>query len=107
MSEKTKTAVIGDKDTVLAFKAAGAEIFPVINPQQAREALRRLIKEDYAVILITERAAEGNADIISRTKSAAYPAIIPIPDSGGTTGAGIAGIRKDVEKAIGTDIIFK
>ena len=34
------------------------------------------------------------------------PAIIPIPGVSGNTGAGLARVRKSVEKAVGSDIIF-
>jgi V/A-type H+-transporting ATPase subunit F len=35
------------------------------------------------------------------------PAIIPIPGVNGNNGCGIAAVRKSVEQAVGSDIIFK
>ena len=109
MSDKTnnKIAVIGDKDSVTAFKALGLEIFPDANPFATRELFKKLAHEHYAVILITEKAAGGIPDVIAKYKASAYPVIIPIPDSTGTNGFGIQGLKNDIEKAIGTDIIFK
>ena len=109
MSEKTnnKIAVIGDKDSVTAFKALGLEIFPDVNPFATRETIKKLSHDRYAIILITEKAAGGVPDIIAKYKASAYPVIIPIPDSAGTNGFGIQGLKNDIEKAIGTDIIFK
>jgi len=101
-----KTAIIGDKDSVTAFKALGVRVFPDTNPFAVRETLKRLAREHYALILITERAAEGVADAIAKYKAEPYPIIIPIPDSTGTTGFGIQGLKNDVEKAFGADIIF-
>ena len=43
---------------------------------------------------------------IERYRNRTYPAIIPIPSSSGSTGYGVANIKKDVEKAVGTDILF-
>ena len=34
------------------------------------------------------------------------PAIIPIPGAGGSLGIGIANVKKSVERAVGSDIIF-
>ncbi len=34
------------------------------------------------------------------------PAIIQIPGVSGNTGAGVAGVKKSVEQAVGSDIIF-
>ena len=34
------------------------------------------------------------------------PAVIPIPGISGNTGIGLARVRKCVEKAVGSDIIF-
>ena len=34
------------------------------------------------------------------------PAVIQIPGVAGNTGAGVEGVRKTVEQAVGTDILF-
>ena len=99
-------AIIGDKDSVLAFKALGMKVFSDLNPFAVRETLKQLARENYAIVLITEKAAQSVPDAIAKYKTAPYPVIIPIPDSTGATGFGIQGLKNDVEKAIGTDIIF-
>lgn len=101
-----KMAVIGDKDSILGFKAIGLEVFPVVKPEDANFVINRLAKEDYAVIFITEPVAERVQEAISKYKTAPFPAIIPIPTGAGTTGLGMQGVRDNVEKAIGADIIF-
>ncbi len=102
---KDKIAVIGDKDSVLAFKAIGVDVFSVYNDSEAKDTLR-IAARNYKVILITEDIAAAIKEIIARYKSAAYPIVIPIPGSQGTTGFGLNQIKKDVEKAIGVDILF-
>ncbi|MCI8303389.1 MAG: V-type ATP synthase subunit F, partial [Lawsonibacter sp.] len=42
-----KIAAMGDKDSVLGFKALGLEVCPVDSPEQGREALHRMAKENY------------------------------------------------------------
>lgn len=100
-----KIAVVGDKDSVLAFKAIGVEVFSVNGFFEAREIVKKLAR-DYAVIFITEEIAKELTSLTDRYKARAYPVIIPIPSAAGTTGYGMEGIKKDVEKAIGADILF-
>ena len=59
----------------------------------------------YAVIFITEEIAESIEDIVNRYKARPYPAVIPIPGAQGSDGFGMKGISKNVEKALGTDIL--
>ena len=100
-----KIAVIGDKDSVLAFRALGIDVFAVSDNEEAEKTLKKLAREN-AVIFIPEQIAEKVGEIIMRYKSRPYPAVIPIPSGEGASGFGMDGIRKDVEKAIGADILF-
>ena len=45
-----RIAVVGEKDSVLGFQALGLDVFPAGGADQARTALHRLAKENYAVI---------------------------------------------------------
>lgn len=99
-----KIAVIGDKDSILAFKAVGADVYPIKNNFDAADTLKKLART-YAVIFITEEIAEEIEDIVNRYKARPYPAVIPIPGAQGTDGFGMKGISKNVEKALGTDIL--
>lgn len=98
-------AVLGDKDSVLAFKAIGLDVFPVENETQAREKLHALARK-YSVIFVTEQVAEQASQLIERYKSRPYPVVVPIPSAEGNTGLGMQGIKSNVEKAIGADILF-
>ena len=104
MSKKSSIAALGDADTVFAFKAVGADAYAVTNETEAREKLR-LLARNYDIIFITEQFAERVPDLIARYKTRAFPAVIPIPSSQGSTGLGRRSIKADVEKAIGTDIL--
>ena len=106
MSEAKYIAIIGDKDSVTAFRALGVKVFSNLNPFAVRETVKKLARDGCAVILITEKAAAEVPDVITKYKASAYPVIIPIPDSTGTDGFGMQGIRNDIEKAIGSDIIL-
>lgn len=100
-----KIAVVGDKDSVLAFKASGLDVYPT-TIEDSQNIVKALAKE-CAVIFVTEEIATNIPEIIEKYKSKSFPAIIPIPTGVSSTGIGIEGIRKNVEKAIGADILFK
>lgn len=101
-----KIAVIGDKDAVSGFKAVGVEVFDATTPEQAQELLKGLSRQGYAVLFIAEALAEQIPDTLAKLKTQAFPAVVPIPTNGKSSGFGMKGIKSDVEKAIGVDIIF-
>ena len=103
MSEKM--GVLGDRDSVLCFKAAGLDVFPVTNAETAGHTLHKMAKT-YKVIFVTEPVAAQIGEAISRYKAQPYPAIILIPSAKGSTGLGMKNVRRNVEKAIGADILF-
>ena len=55
---RKKVAVVGDRDSVLVFKALGVDVFESIESTDARKTVDKLAKEDYGVIFITEQIAE-------------------------------------------------
>lgn len=105
MSNKNKLAAVGDRDSVILFKTLGFITVYAESTEEVERALRTLAREETSVIYITEEAAAKVPEIIERYKSEPFPAIIPIPNKNGSTGFGMESIRKNVEKAIGTDIL--
>lgn len=104
-----KIAVMGDRDSIYGFAALGLDVYPVaepLDPAVAGKRLRELADGEYAVIYITEALAAVLETEIDRYRSARLPAIIPIPGVSGNTGMGIKMVKKSVEQAVGSDIIF-
>ena len=101
-----RTAVIGDRDSIYGFAALGLDTFPVTDPTEAARRLRKLAEGEYAVIYITEALAAALETEIDRYRAERLPAIIPIPGVSGNTGMGIKNVKKSVEQAVGSDIIF-
>ena len=101
-----KIGVIGDAQSVLGFKAFGLDVFPVNTVDEATHTLRRIAKEDYGIIYITERFCKDMQNEFEKYVSMKTPAIIPIPGVDGNFGIGIAGVKKSVERAVGADILF-
>ena len=107
-----KIAVMGDQDSIYGFAALGLDIYPITlrNEEaltQGSRKLRELVNEEYAVIYITEALAEVLKEDILRYSSAKLPAIIPIPGVSGNTGLGLKMVKRSVEKAVGSDILFR
>lgn len=113
---KHSIAIIGNKDTILGFKALGLHTFDANDSTRATELLFELKAKttgtdehktpEYAIIFITEDLAMGiSKDDYKKLSGSALPAIIPLPGSIGTTGFGLKRIGKMVEQAIGSDII--
>ena len=73
-----KIAVLGDYNSIYGFAALGLDTFPV---------------------------AQLSAEI-SKYSEELMPAIIQIPGISGNTGAGIENVKKSVETAVGSDILF-
>ncbi len=99
-------AVIGDRDSIYGFASIGLSIFPVANAEEGAKTFKQLCKGDYAVIYITESLAAEIEEEIEKTAGSIYPAVILIPGVYGNTGRGLAEVRKSVEKAVGSDILF-
>lgn len=101
----TKMAAVGERDAVLAFAAVGLTVEPVETPDEASQAVNRLAREGYSIILVTEKTAKGIQETISKYKTSPTPAIIPIPGAGGTDGYARAAMKANMEKAVGADIL--
>lgn len=102
-----KIGVIGDKDSILGFKALGLSVFPVNQPSEAEKILEKLVEEQFAVVYITEQIARDIVSSMDMYKDLRLPAIIPIPGNQGSLGIGMQGVKKSVERAVGADILFK
>lgn len=101
-----KIAVMGDYDSIYGFATLGLDTFPASDPSEAAKILHRLAESHYGIIYITEALAAQLKHEISRYQEQIKPAIIQIPGVSGNTGAGIAGVKKSVEVAVGSDILF-
>ena len=99
-----KIAVLGDRDSVLGFKALGLDTFFVDSADEARHTLHRLAREAYAIIYITEQLAQTIPDDVARYKTDVTPAVILIPGKTGSLGRGAQALKSAVERAVGADI---
>ncbi|ACJ17241.1 V-type ATP synthase subunit F [Thermococcus onnurineus NA1] len=99
-----KIAVLGDKDTALGFKLAGAhEVYSFedtpLDMERLKNKLNELVeREDIGIILITERFVQkiGLPDVT-------FPIILQVPDKSGSK-FGEEAIKEIVRRAIGVEL---
>lgn len=101
-----RIAVLGDRDSIYGFGTLGLDVYPVTQEEEGSRTLRNLCDGKYAVIYITEEWASILEKEINHFRTLPLPAIIPIPGLNGNTGMGIKMVKKSVEQAVGSDIIF-
>lgn len=103
-----KIAVIGDKDSVLYYKAVGFDTFICDNIVDGGISLKKLVRsEEYAVIFVAESLYEGLLGTIDSLGDLTLPSIIALPEKNSDGEVGKSRIRRLVEKAVGADILFK
>ncbi|ASI99187.1 V-type ATP synthase subunit F [Thermococcus celer] len=99
-----KIAVLGDRDTALGFRLAGAhEVYSFGDTPLEMERLRNKLKElverdDIGIILISERFV-GRVELPDVT----VPIILQIPDKSGSR-LGEEAIKEIVRRAIGVEL---
>lgn len=101
-----RAAVIGDRDSIYGFAALGLDVNIIEHGEDPAPVFKKLCEGEYAVIYVTEALATELAPRIEHYQEQKTPAIILIPGVTGNTGEGINAVKKSVEKAVGSDIIF-
>ena len=98
-------AVLGDRDSVLGFRALGLDVFFANTAEKARPLLHKLVRQEYTIIYITEALAAEMLPEIGRYKDSPAPASILIPGKSGAMGIGMSSLKSAVERAVGADIL--
>lgn len=103
-----KIGVVGDFDTVTGFRLAGVkETYDVEEPGATMEALKKLMKEDIGVIIITERLADQIRDETAELiEGKTLPIIVEIPDKKGPIEGKADPIMALIKKAVGVEVKF-
>ncbi len=96
--------VIGNREAILCLQAVGVAIAPARTRHEAQQAFRRMVREGFAIILVTEPVAELIRDEMSDYQASTLPAVVVIPDNTGSRGVGLRHIEDAVIKAVGANI---
>lgn len=101
-----KIAIIGNEDAVGGFKAVGVDVVAIKTKTEAEKNIKKLYDStDYATIFITEDWVDQVKDFLDALPPKALPSIVAIPSQSGSTGAGLANLKRIVEQAVGSDIL--
>ena len=73
-----KIGVVGDKDSILSFKALGIDVYPVVTKEEARSTIDEMASNDYGIIFVTEQIAALIENTIERYNREVLPAVILI-----------------------------
>ncbi|MBI5679930.1 MAG: V-type ATP synthase subunit F [Methanobacterium sp.] len=103
----SKIAVMADPDTVTGFMLGGIkEGYPVKDTEEAGKKLEELIKEDFSIIITTEKIGdELRSSIDKLTGERALPMIIEIPDKGGSIERASDPMRELIKRVIGVEMV--
>lgn len=101
-----RIAVVGNYESICGFASLGLDIYGVSNQNEAEETVKKLAESRFGIIFVTEGYLEKMPRIFEKYREAQIPAIIPIPDASGATGFGMGNVKKYVEQAVGSDILF-
>lgn len=105
MAKKIKAAIIGDKNEVALYGAAGVRVCDATNAKDAQKELDRLVDEGYGLIFMTETLYRECEAKIKKYLEVPYPIITAVPCRGSDGSYSQAKIAENVKKALGSDII--
>lgn len=98
--------VVGDSDTITGFGLAG--IKRTFSESEAVSSLKDLSDDERTgIILITEKLAEKNKDLIEdiiKKRKGVRPIIVEIPDNSGPLERESDPIKELIRKAVGVEI---
>lgn len=102
-----KIAIIGNHEEILGFKALGLFPIAVNSTEDAKKKFDEIVNNnDFAIVFVTENWALKIQDVLLEHRGA-LPAVVTIPNYAGSKGMGEQKLRKIVEQAVGSDILFK
>jgi len=103
-----KIGIIGSHEEILGFKALGLTPLAVRNKTEVLETVNKAVEQNnFAILFIIENwAAQAEAELLEMSRGA-LPAIVTVPGYAGSQGMGEKKLRKIVEQAVGSDILFK
>jgi V/A-type H+-transporting ATPase subunit F len=101
-----RIVAVGEKDLVLAFRGAGANLEIVTSGDQLEEVLTKLSKDSsVALVLVTESVAAKGTDAITDFRLRSSIPILVVPSHEGSQHLSILEMKKYVERAVGVDMI--
>ena len=104
---KSSIAVIADPDTVTGFKLGGIRSgYPVEDMNEAKIRLEELFKQDFSIIITTEKIGDELRETIDKlTRTSTLPMIIEVPDKTGPSERATDPIGELIKRVIGVEMV--
>ncbi|MFW6148534.1 MAG: V-type ATP synthase subunit F [Atribacterota bacterium] len=100
-------ALIGEKEIIIGFSLVGLTLFPVTESEEAIKALNDCREKNYAIVFITNEIAQKIIGKIEEYQKLSSMTICILPNRTKESELSLNILRKNVEKAVGTDILFR
>jgi V/A-type H+-transporting ATPase subunit F len=103
-----KITILGSEEVVKGFKILGLQVLTPSDESAAEKLLFELKeKNECAVLIITEDwASRLDAFLKEEFAKVSLPALVVVPGLSGPSGQGLLQLRRIVEQAVGSDILF-
>ncbi len=101
-----KIAVVADADVATYFRLAGVKFsYPVKDSGEASAVVRKLADtKEVAIIVVTEKVAEGIKPLIDEISRRIYPTLLTIPGKEGPIPKKVSPLASLVKRTIGIEI---
>ena len=103
-----KISILGSEEVVKGFKILGLEILTPLDEAAAQEILLKLKNEGRCgVLIITEDWAQRLDKFLQEEfAKLSLPALVVVPGLAGSSGQALLQLKRIVEQAVGSDILF-
>ncbi|UCG43737.1 MAG: hypothetical protein JSU73_03735 [candidate division WOR-3 bacterium] len=97
-----RIAVVGRRDVVTAFQAAGLAVFPVEPGPGVADEVGRIVAGGHRVVFFTEDLFPFLGSLLERHRKTATPCLVALPLGGAQQS--VARLKEVVKRAVGADI---
>ena len=102
-----KVAVVGEADIIFALRALGVKIFSPKSPEEAKEVMESLAKENIALCFLHESFLEALREEREALRGKFCPVVVGFSDYRKVTGELERMMREVAIKATGSDAMVK
>ncbi len=101
-----KGAVLGSGDFVMPFAALGLDTFATeTQADQVAETARTILKERYALVVVSENVARAAQPVFEDAQRSATPCVVIVPFTAEPSGIATESLGKMLKMATGINIL--
>ncbi|MFQ5691822.1 MAG: V-type ATP synthase subunit F [Nitrospinota bacterium] len=103
----SRVAFVGDRVSGSAFRPLGVEVWEAEDAESAPQRVEEALQAGCDVLLITEACALWAEEKLEDLRASALPAVAVVPGVTSRRGLGLARLKRNVERALGSDFILQ